>query len=64
MPAGVRRLQVVALGAHGAEIPQIRGGRVRAVIPVTPGEVLEVYVGGNASGATGGFNGGADGGRG
>jgi hypothetical protein len=64
VPAGVRRLQVVALGAHGAGIPQIRGGRVSAMIPVTPGEVLEVYVGGNASGVTGGFNGGADGGKG
>jgi hypothetical protein len=64
VPAGVRHLKVIALGAHGGGIPQVRGGRVSAMIPVTPGEVLTVYVGGNASRASGGFNGGADGGKG
>ena len=37
------------------------GGRVRAVIPVTPRERLVIYVGGDASGATAGFNGGGSG---
>jgi hypothetical protein len=64
VPAGVRQLKVIALGAHGAGFPKVRGGRVSAVIPVTPGEVLTVFVGGDASRASGGFNGGADGGKG
>jgi hypothetical protein len=64
VPAGVRRIAVVALGAHGAGSPEAYGGRVHAIIPVTPGETLAVYVGGNASGTTGGFNGGANGGTG
>jgi len=67
VPAGVRQLNVIARGAHGARAsgdrkPAAFGGRVHAVIPVTPGETLAVYVGGDASGATGGFNGGANGG--
>jgi hypothetical protein len=58
VPAGVTKLTVVALGAHGAGKPEAFGGRVYAVIPVTPGETLVVYVGGNGSGTNGGFNGG------
>lgn len=69
VPAGVTQLKVIALGAHGAEGSGdsgsvALGGRVSAVIPVTQGEKLVVYVGGNASGRSGGFNGGADGGHG
>jgi hypothetical protein len=64
VPVGVRRLNVIALGAHGAGSPEAYGGRVHAVIPVTPGETLQVYVGGNGSGYTGGFNGGGSGGSG
>lgn len=67
VPAGVRQLRVIVLGAHGAvgssdDDHVALGGRVSALIPVTPGERLAVYVGGNASGQNGGFNGGADGG--
>src|SRR5580658_8964952 len=62
VPAGVRHLLVIALGAHGAGSPEAYGGRVHAIIPVTPGEELVVYVGGNGSGTTGGFNGGGSGG--
>jgi hypothetical protein len=65
VPAGVTQLKVIARGAHGAHsaaAPEAFGGRIHAVIPVTPGEKLLVYVGGDASGATGGFNGGSDGG--
>jgi hypothetical protein len=62
VPAGVTHITVVALGAHGAGSPEAYGGRVYAVVPVTPGETLVVYVGGNASEVTGGFNGGGKGG--
>jgi hypothetical protein len=64
VPAGVKRVSVVALGARGAGSAEGLGGRVHAIIPVNPGETLLVYVGGNASGTTGGFNGGANGGQG
>jgi hypothetical protein len=67
VPAGVTHITVVALGAHGAVGSSdsgsvALGGRVYAVIPVTPEERLVVFVGGNASGQNGGFNGGANGG--
>jgi hypothetical protein len=58
VPAGLRQIDVVARGAHGAGSSLSDGGRIHAVIPVTPGEKLVVYVGGDASGTTGGFNGG------
>ncbi|HLY03901.1 MAG TPA: glycine-rich protein, partial [Candidatus Cybelea sp.] len=64
VPASVRHIKVIALGAHGAGIPEVRGGRVSAILPVAPGQELLVVVGGNAAGANGGFNGGADGGQG
>ncbi|MGA9018682.1 MAG: hypothetical protein WB438_07100, partial [Candidatus Cybelea sp.] len=64
VPAGVRRLTVVAHGGKGdgnvsygyTGLP----GRVYAVIPVHPGDTLYVFVG--ASGRDGGFNGGGSGG--
>ena len=62
VPAGVRQIRVDARGAKGAGSQVVYGGRVRAVVPVTPGEKLIVYIGGDASGTTGGFNGGANGG--
>jgi hypothetical protein len=62
VPAGVTHISVVARGAHGGGSPKVHGGRVHAVIPVTPGEKLVVYVGGDASESTGGFNGGGSGG--
>ena len=43
VPAGVRQVKVIARGAHGAHSvasPEAYGGRVDAVIPVTPGEHL------------------------
>lgn len=59
VPAGVTQLTVVALGARGDGIEaRAHGGRVYAVIPVTPGEQLAVFVGGKGSGTSGGFNGG------
>jgi hypothetical protein len=62
VPAGVTEISVVARGAKGAGKRIADGGRVHAVIPVTPGETLVLYIGGDASGATGGFNGGGGGG--
>ncbi len=61
VPAGLRQIKVDARGAKGAGSRIVYGGRVRAVIPVTSGEKLIVYVGGDASGATAGFNGGGSG---
>jgi hypothetical protein len=47
VPASVTHITVVGRGAHGAGSPAVDGGRVHAVIPVTPGEKLVVYVGGD-----------------
>ncbi len=69
VPHGVESIDIVARGGAGGGIMYPnnrsgRGGRVHAVIPVTPGERLYVYVGGagvEKSGRfTGGFNGGGD----
>ncbi len=64
VPAGVHKITVEAWGAAGgaSDIAGGNGGRVSAIIPVTPGEKLLVFVGGAGSGAHGGFGGGADGG--
>jgi hypothetical protein len=66
VPARVRQIKVIARGARGTmdRGPVAYGGRVHAVIPVTPGETLVVYIGGDASESTGGFNGGGSGGYG
>jgi hypothetical protein len=64
VPEGVRKLTIVAHGGQAAGPPDggARGARVYAVIPVTPGEQLYVFVGGAGSGQAGGFNGGGNGG--
>jgi len=62
VPVDVKWLSVVALGARGAGTDSSNGGRVYAVIPVTPGERLAVFVGGEGSEMSGGFNGGGNGG--
>jgi hypothetical protein len=70
VPAGVGSITVVARGAAGTPNYACSrtglGGRVFAVIPVTPHQRLTVYVGGggSANGTAGGFNGGGVGGRG
>jgi Glycine rich protein len=65
VPAGVKKLTVIAVGARGGGDASYEGrdiqafaGRVRAIIPVTPGEKLAVFVGGEGSRSSGGFNGG------
>lgn len=67
VPAGVKRLTVVAHGGEGAGFDAYPStanpgfpGRVYAIIPVHAGDKLYVFVGG--SGAHGGFNGGGAGG--
>jgi|GEM_PF-6928722 len=67
VPAGVTQLRVVATGGAGGpyNTPAALGGRVQATIPVTPGEVLTIVIGGQGgSGAAsnpGGYNGGGTG---
>jgi hypothetical protein len=67
VPANVMLLTIVARGAAGGGNTNprcahtARGGRVHAVISVTPGERLIVYVGGQGSTSGGGYNGGAGG---
>jgi len=65
VPAGVTRLTFVALGAAGGGpigLMTGRGGRISGILPVAPAEKLVVFVGGQGSYLSGGFNGGANGG--
>lgn len=61
VPAGVKWITVVALGAAGGGSLQGHGGRVYAQLPVSDVERLRVFVGGAAHGANGGYNGGGNG---
>ena len=58
VPSSVTSINVVADGAAGADERYGRGGRTQATIPVTPDETLYVFVGGQGSIGSGGFNGG------
>ena len=76
VPQGVYSINVKGWGAGGAGGSRCHwggaGGFASATIPVTPGEVLEIIVGGggspapqdNSTGQPGGFGGGGDGGSG
>ena len=73
VPAGVTSISVNAYGGAGGNARYTtggRGGQIQATINVTPGEVLNLYVGGqgaNNSGSgtrPGGWNGGGSGGSG
>jgi hypothetical protein len=66
VPAGVKKITVDAVGARGGGFRPNRAlpGRTRAIVPVTPGEKLAVFVGGQGSKYDGGFNGGGGGGDG
>lgn len=61
VPTGVTS---VAITARGAGSSGKRGGLVQATIPVSPGEALAVFVGGESESTTGGFNGGGGAGTG
>ena len=63
VPAGVTSITVVARGGAGAgskrgDVHGVNGGnggRVYAILPVTPGKKIFVFVGGVGSGDVGGF---------
>jgi hypothetical protein len=69
VPSGVTRMTIDARGAQGGGVvPDVMGGlggEATETIPVVPGAVLEVRVGGMGanygSGSSGGFNGGGNG---
>jgi hypothetical protein len=63
VPGGVTRIRVIAVGANGGGSVTDHGGRVSAVIPVTPSQTLAIYVGGASTSSGGGFNGGGAGGQ-
>jgi hypothetical protein len=64
VPPGVTSVNIQTWGAQGGSNWTSNtnfGGYVSADIPVTPGSTLYVYVGGQATTTTGGFNGGGSG---
>ena len=72
VPPGVVEIQVEAWGAQGQALTDEDydgstgglGGYAVGILSVTPGEVLNIYVGGTGSEGVGGFNGGGVGGYG
>lgn len=62
VPAAVTAVEVELLGAQGTGMFGGLGARVRATLLVTPGETLQINVGGAGNGPAGGFNGGGNGG--
>jgi len=69
VPDGVRKLTIEAWGAQGGTASYVDdvfdppvvgglGGYAVGTVPVTPGEILQVNVGGQPMGTAGGFNGG------
>jgi hypothetical protein len=74
VPVGVTSITVDVYGAQGGlgyNVPNVgagQGGRVQATVAVTPGEVLNIFVGGQGGaggttvGGTAGYNGGGTGG--
>jgi hypothetical protein len=64
VPACKTSLQITCFGAQGASptttLPGL-GGQASATVPVTPGETLYVYVGGQGQVPQGGWNGGGNG---
>jgi hypothetical protein len=71
VPSGITSINITAFGGQGASAADVYtpsgvgglGGSATGTLTVTPGQVLEVYVGGQGStGGTGGYNGGGAGG--
>ena len=66
VPAGVTSVHIEAWGAQGGfntPVTNNLGGQAEGDLAVTPGDVLNIYVGGHPglNGLTGGFNGGGNG---
>ena len=64
VPQGTTSLDLTLEGAQGGTdqtTSKNYGGKLTATLAVTGGDTLYIYVGGQASGTTGGFNGGGDG---
>jgi len=65
VPAGVTELQLEVWGAQGgsysSSYPGGKGGYSAGTLPVNEGDVLNIYVGGQPTSTTGGYNGGGDG---
>ncbi|HLP12574.1 MAG TPA: PKD domain-containing protein [Flavobacteriales bacterium] len=61
VPACVYSLNIFAEGGEGGGTNGGNGGTSTGIIAVTPGQVLQVYVGGLGSITAGGFNGGGNG---
>ena len=59
VPVGITTLEMDLYGASGFGNLGF-GGRVTAELSVTPGETLNIYVGGAGTGTTGGYNGGGN----
>ena len=57
VPAGVTSIQMECWGGDGFG-PEGLGGYIKGELSVTPGETLYIYVGGQGTETTGGFNGG------
>ena len=63
VPAGVSAVSVDVLGGQGDDAGRGGlGGRTQATVPVMPGQLLAVFVGGRGVGPQAGFNGGGYGG--
>ncbi|NCY26838.1 MAG: hypothetical protein EBX37_19015, partial [Alphaproteobacteria bacterium] len=64
VPSGVTSITVDARGASGGNITNYgnagRGGRLQTTLSVTPGQTLNIYVGGTTTTITGGYNGGGN----
>ncbi len=59
VPSDVDKLTITV---KGAGTPSARGGLVKAIVTVHPGDVVTIIVGGAPRGVSGGYNGGASGG--
>lgn len=62
VPVGVTTLNIQMAGASGATPPTGgiggQGGTIQGILTVTPGTILNLYIGGAGSGNIGGYNGG------
>lgn len=61
IPDDVTSITITAKGAQGGGTVRAGGGVVTATIDVTPGDTLDIYVGGSTTGPTGGWPDGGNG---